>query len=136
MRQRNYGAIEIGMCFARIHWILGTIGDGSGEVACGPSEGNCIGVCFKARFGLKRSSCIRALRACTVDDPRITRQLRPGLVYGVHLIIVKANIMADSTARMEPFLIMARSTRGAASAKIVEDVTAAVGAIASSQSMC
>jgi hypothetical protein len=71
-----------------------------------------------------------------VDDPRITRQLRPGLVYGVHLIIVKANIMADSTARMEPFLIMARSTRGAASAKIVEDVTAAVGAIASSQSMC
>ncbi|XAO24336.1 hypothetical protein I312_103134 [Cryptococcus bacillisporus CA1280] len=35
--------------------------------------------------------------------------------------------MADQTSRLEPFLILARSTKGAAAAKIILDVTAAPG---------
>jgi hypothetical protein len=35
-------------------------------------------------------------------------------------------IMSDSYARLEPFLLMARSTKGAAAAKIVLDAIAAV----------
>lgn len=34
--------------------------------------------------------------------------------------------MADQAASLEPFLILARSTKGAAAAKIILDVTAAV----------
>ena len=34
--------------------------------------------------------------------------------------------MSESYARLEPFLLMARSTKGAAAAKIVLDATAAV----------
>ncbi|KIR41612.1 hypothetical protein I307_05983 [Cryptococcus deuterogattii 99/473] len=35
--------------------------------------------------------------------------------------------MADKTSRLEPFLILARSTKGAAAAKVILDVTAAPG---------
>jgi COP9 signalosome complex subunit 7 len=34
--------------------------------------------------------------------------------------------MADPAAKLEPYLLLARSTRGAAAAKVIEDATSAV----------
>lgn len=40
--------------------------------------------------------------------------------------------MSESYARLEPYLIMSRSTKGAAAAKIVGDVTGAVSSLPTS----
>jgi hypothetical protein len=40
-------------------------------------------------------------------------------------------IMADSAPRLEPFVLLARSTQAAATAKVIMDATAAVSSIRS-----
>ena len=43
------------------------------------------------------------------------------------LYLHSASIMESSTAKLEPFLLMAKSAKGAAAAKLVQDATAAPG---------
>lgn len=65
----------------------------------------------------------RMLPSATGDDDGCVLDVDDAQVLS---LTVSVTTMADLHSRLEPFLLLARSTRGAAAAKVIVDATAAV----------